>query len=231
MATLRIHELPADERPREKLAALGAGALSDSELIAILLRTGMQGANAIDVARKLLAEYHSLSGLARCTVKELSKIKGVGPAKAVQLAAAFGLAARLARETLVRQKLDTPQLVNELLGPEMRALSRESLRVILLDTKYHLLRVEEISQGSLSESIAHPREIFRPALIYTAFAVILVHNHPSGDPTPSSADHRLTRQLQQAADLLQIRLLDHVIIGSGDNGRQPYFSFGEAGLI
>ena len=103
MTTLRIHELPAQERPREKLAALGAGALSDSELIAILLRTGMQGANAIDVARKLLAEYQSLSGLARCTVAELSKIKGVGPAKAVQLAAAFGLASRLARETLVRQ--------------------------------------------------------------------------------------------------------------------------------
>ena len=120
MATLRIHELPAEERPREKLATHGAGALSDSELIAILLRTGMQGANAIDVARKLLAEYHSLGGLARCNVAELSKIKGVGPAKAVQLAAAFGLAARLARESLVRQRLDTPQLINELLGPEMR---------------------------------------------------------------------------------------------------------------
>lgn len=231
MATLRIHELPAQERPREKLAALGAGALSDSELIAILLRTGMQGANAIDVARKLLAEYQSLSGLARCTVAELSKIKGVGPAKAVQLAAAFGLASRLARETLVRQRLDAPELINELLGAEMRALGRESLRLVLLDTKYHLLRVEEISQGSLNESIAHPREVFRPALIYSAFAVVLVHNHPSGDPTPSSADHQLTRRLVQGAELLQIRLLDHVIIGSGDNGRQPYFSFKEAGVI
>jgi len=231
MANLRIHELPADERPREKLAALGAGALSDSELIAILLRTGMQGANAIDVARKLLAEFQSLSGLARCTVKELSRIKGVGPAKAVQLAAAFGLASRLAKETLIRQRLDTPQLINELLGAEMRALSTESLRLILLDTKFHLIRVEEISHGTLNESIAHPREIFRPALLYSAYAVILVHNHPSGDPTPSTADQRLTRNLLQAAELLQIRLLDHVIIGSGDNGRQPYFSFGEAGLM
>lgn len=231
MASLRIHELPAHERPREKLAALGAGALSDSELIAILLRTGMQGANAIDVARQLLAKYQSLSGLARCTVAELAKIKGVGPAKAVQLAAAFGLASRLARETLVRQRLDTPALIHDLLGAEMRALTRESLRVVLLDTKYLLLRIEEISSGSLNESIAHPREIFRPALIYSAFAVILVHNHPSGDPAPSNADHRLTRQLAQAAELLQIRLLDHVIIGSGDNGRQPYFSFKEAALI
>lgn len=231
MATLRIHELPPQERPREKLATLGATALSDSELIAILLRTGMQGANAIDVARQLLARYRSLSGLARCSVAELSEIKGVGPAKAVQLAAAFGLASRLARESLVRQRLDTPELIHELLGPEMRALTRESLRVVLLDTKFHLLRIEEISHGSLNESIAHPREIFRPALIYAAYAVILVHNHPSGDPAPSHADQRLTRQLSQAAELLQIRLLDHVIIGSGDNGRQPYFSFKEAGVM
>ena len=231
MATLRIHELPPDERPREKLAAHGAAALSDSELIAILLRTGMQGANAIDVARQLLAAYQSLSGLARCTVEELSKIKGVGPAKAVQLAAAFGLASRLAKETLVRQRLDTPELIHELLGAEMRALSKESLRVVLLDTKFHLMRIEEISHGTLNESVAHPREIFRPALIYAAYAVILVHNHPSGDPAPSTADQRLTRQLSQAAELLQIRLLDHVIIGSADNGRTPYFSFKEAGLM
>lgn len=231
MATLRIHELPEQDRPREKLAAQGAEALSDSELIAILLRTGMQGANAIDVARKLLAEFKSLSGLARCSVKELSKIKGVGPAKAVQLVAAFGLASRLARETLARQRLDSPELINDLLGPEMRALERESVRLVLLDTKYLLIRVEEISLGSLNESIAHPREVFRPALIYSAYAVILVHNHPSGDPTPSSSDHQLTRRLVQGADLLQIRLLDHVIIGTADNGRLPYFSFKEAGII
>jgi len=231
MSTLRIHELPAQERPREKLTAQGAGALGDSELIAILLRTGTQGANAIDVARQLLAKYQSLSGLARCTVAELSEIKGVGPAKAVQLAAAFGLAARLARETLARQRLDTPELIYELLGAEMRALRRESLRVVLLDTKFHLMRVEKISEGSLNESIAHPREIFQPALIYAAYAVILVHNHPSGDPAPSNADHQLTRRLQQAAEILQIRLMDHVIVGSADNGRQPYFSFKEAGLM
>jgi DNA repair protein RadC len=231
MATLRIHELPEQERPREKLAALGAGALSDSELIAILLRTGLPGANAVDVARQLLTKYQSLSGLARCTVAELAKIKGVGPAKAVQLAAAFGLASRLARETLVRQRLDTPELIYDLLGAEMRALSRESLRAVLLDTKYLLLRVEEISLGSLNESVAHPREILRVAITYAAFGFILVHNHPSGDPTPSEADLRLTRRLKEAAELLQIRFLDHVIIGSGDNGRRPYFSFREAGVI
>ena len=231
MATLKIQELPEAERPREKLAALGAGALSDSELIAILLRTGMVGANAIDVARDLLKKYQSLGGLARCTVPELAKIKGVGPAKAVQLAAAFGLATRLAREQLTKQRLDTPELVHDLLGAEMRALSRESLRVILLDTQLQLMRSEEVSSGSLNESVAHPREIFRPALIYAAFAIIVVHNHPSGDPAPSDADRRLTVRLAEAARLLQITLFDHVIIGTGDNGRRPYFSFREMGML
>ena len=231
MATLKIHELPAAERPREKLAALGAGALSDSELIAILLRTGMVGANAIDVARDLLAEFKSLGGLARCTVAELAKIKGIGPAKAVQLAAAFGLASRLARETLTRQKLDSPGLIHDLLGAEMRALSRESLRVVLLDTQLQFMRTEEISNGSLNESTAHPREIFRPAFIYAAFAIVVVHNHPSGDPAPSDADRRLTTRLAEVARLLQIQLFDHVIIGTADNGRRPYFSFREMGML
>ena len=231
MASLKIQELPAQDRPREKLATLGAAALSDSELIAILLRTGMVGANAIDVARDLLAKYQSLGGLARCSVPELEKIPGVGPAKAVQLAAAFGLATRLAREEIAKQKLDSPELIYALLGAEMRALSRESLRVVLLDTKLQFMRTEEISSGSLNESVAHPREIFRPAFLYAAFAIIVVHNHPSGDPSPSDADRRLTVRLAEVATLLQIRLFDHVIIGSGDNGRTPYFSFREMGLL
>src|SRR5436190_20180821 len=144
MGSLKIHELPADERPRERLATHGPAALSDSELIAILLRTGCVGANAVDVGRQLLAEFGNLSGLARATVAELARIKGVGPAKAVQLAAAFGLASRLARENLDRRIVETPAQVWDLLGAEMRALQTESLRVVLLDTKYKLLRVEEI---------------------------------------------------------------------------------------
>ncbi len=231
MGSLKIHELPSEERPREKLAAHGAGALSDSELIAILLRTGLPGANAIDVARQLLTRYGSLGGLARCTVAELSEIKGVGPAKGVQLAAAFGLATRLARERLSKQKMDTPALINDLLGDELRALHRESLRVVLLDTKLRLLRIEEISLGSLNESTAHPREILRPAIIHAAYAFVLVHNHPSGDPSPSDADRRTTIRLAEAARLLQITFLDHVIIGAGHDGRQPWFSFREAGVL
>jgi DNA repair protein radc len=231
MVQLKIHEMAEEERPREKLAAHGARALGDAELIAILLRTGVSGANAIEVARQLLEKYGSLTGLSRCSVDELSKIKGVKFTKAVQLVAAFGLGDRLARERWVKQKIDSPELANELVGPELRRLQKESLRVILLDTRYHLIRVEEISLGSINESIAHPRDVFRPAVISSAYAVIVVHNHPSGDPSPSQTDHSLTRRLAEAAELLQIKLLDHIIIGAPSDTSPGYFSFKEAGVL
>jgi DNA repair protein RadC len=227
----RIREMPQEERPREKLAAHGASALTDPELIAILLRTGIAGANAIEVARELLKRHGSLRELSRCGVDELAKVPGVGFTKAVQLAAAFDLGNRLARETLANQKIDSPELVNELVGGEMRMLRTEAMRVILLDTRYRLIRVEEISTGSVNESIAHPREIFRPALIASAYAVIVVHNHPSGDPSPSQADHNLTRRLAEAAELMQIKLLDHIIIGAHGANSSGYFSFKEAGVL
>jgi DNA repair protein RadC len=229
--TLKIREMPQDERPREKLLARGVEALTDPELIAILLRTGLPGANAVEVARQLIEKYKSLGGLSRCNVKELAEIPGVGPTKALELVAAFGLGRRLARESLSRKKLDSPELVCELIGPELRLLHKESLRVVLLDTKYRLLHIEEISLGSVNESIAHPREVFRPAIVFSAYAIIVVHNHPSGDPSPSQADHSLTRRLSEAAELLQIRLLDHIIIGAPAEGRPPYFSFKEAGVL
>jgi len=228
---LKIRELPQDDRPREKLIARGADALTNAELIAILLRTGLVGANAVEVAGHLLQRYQSLSGLSRCTLDELSSIPGIGPAKAMQLVATFKLGQRLAKETYAQMKIDTPELVYELLAPEMRALHKESLRVILLDTRYHMLRIESISLGSVNESIAHPRDVFRPAIISSAYAVIVVHNHPSGDPSPSQSDHSLTRRLAEAAELLQIKLLDHIIIGAPAEGRPPYFSFKEAGVL
>ena len=231
MRPLTIHELPEDERPREKLAAQGAAALSDAELIAILLRTGMQGASAIDLGRQLVLKYGSLGALAQRSVAELSQIKGLGPAKAVQLAAAFGLASRLARERHERVRIDSPEVVCDLLGPEMRLLTKESLRVVLLDTKYHLVRVSEVSLGSLNESIAHPREIFKDVFAYSAYAFILVHNHPSGDPSPSDSDRRVTIRLNEAAKLMQVNFYDHIIIGTEAPGRRPYFSFRETGII
>ncbi len=231
MVPLKIREMPAQDRPRERLATRGASALSDAELIAILLRTGIAGANAIEVARCLIKEYGSLGQLSRCSVRELAKIKGIGSAKAAQLAAAFGLGQRLAGENFRGQRIEQPEQVYELLGFEMRALHKESFRILLLDTRYHLIRSEEVSLGSVNESIAHPRDVFRPAIIHSAYAVIVAHNHPSGDPSPSQADHSLTRRLREAAELLQIKLLDHVIIGAPAEGRAPYFSFKEMGVL
>jgi len=231
MSQLKISEMPQEERPREKLAAHGAAALTDPELIAILLRTGIPGANAIEIARRLLNDHGSLSGLSRCTVHDLAPVAGVGFAKATQLVAAFGLGQRLAEERLSRKKIDSPELVVELVGTEMRQLHKESLRVILLDTRYNLIRVEDVSVGSVNESIAHPRDVFRPAVVSSAYAVIVVHNHPSGDPSPSQTDHSLTRRLAEAAELLQIKLLDHVIIGAPSATNPGYFSFKEAGVL
>jgi DNA repair protein RadC len=231
MAQIKIREMPQDERPREKLLGRGAAALTDPELLAILLRTGVPGANAVELARQLLKQSGSLSGLSRCSVQEIASIRGIGAAKAILLVAAFGLGQRLANERLARQKLDSPELVYELVAAEMRTLHKESLRVILLDTRYRLLQMEEISVGSVNESIAHPRDVFRPAVISSAYAVIVIHNHPSGDPSPSQSDHSLTRRLAEAAELLQIKLLDHIIIGAPGEGRLPYFSFKEAGVL
>jgi DNA repair protein RadC len=231
MATVKIRELPEEDRPREKLLKRGASALTDRELLAILLRTGVVGANAVEVGGQILKEHKSLTGLCRCSVQQLEKIRGVGPAKAVQLAAAFELGRRLAKETVAREKINAPELVYELLGPEMRLLEKESLRVLLLDTRYRLMEAKEISIGSVNESIAHPREVLRPAIAASAYAIIVAHNHPSGDPSPSAADHSLTRRLADAAELMQIKLLDHVIIGSPGEGRAPYFSFKEAGVL
>jgi DNA repair protein RadC len=231
MRPLKIHELPADERPREKLLNLGEAALSEAELLAILLRTGVQGANAVEVGRQLLEKYGSLDGLSRCSVDELKKIKGVKGAKALHLVAAFGIGKRLAVARAKSKKLDSPETIEALLGPEMRMLRKESLRVVLLDTRYHLLRVEQISLGSINESIAHPRDVLRPAVISSAYAIVVVHNHPSGDPSPSQTDHSLTRRLAEAAELLQIKLLDHIIIGLPVEGAPGYFSFKEAGVL
>ncbi|MDA0814814.1 MAG: DNA repair protein RadC [Verrucomicrobia bacterium] len=231
----RIHDLPEDERPREKMAARGPQALTDAELLAIFLGTGTLGKSAIDVGRDLLRDVGSLTGLSRRSLTELRKVKGIGFAKAVNLSATFELGRRLAREKFAEQKVDSPEAVYELLGPEMRLLSKESLRVLLLNTRHHLIRIEEVSLGSLNECIAHPREIMHSCVAHSAYGFILAHNHPSGDPSPSRADRDLTRRIAEAANILQIKFLDHVIVGSPtgdeDQDREPYFSFREMGLM
>jgi DNA repair protein RadC len=229
---MRIREIPPGDRPREKLSAHGASCLTDAELLAIFLRTGVKGKSAITLASELLRKKGSLRALSRSPVGELAKAApGIGPAKAAELAAAFELGKRLARGGPERPVLDSAAVIYETFGAELQARDRELLRVLLLDTKLRLLAVEDVALGSLNECIAHPREIFRPAIMHSAYAAILIHNHPSGDPAPSQADNRLTRQLGDAAKLLQINFLDHIIIGLPDGGRVPYFSFREAGML
>lgn len=230
--TLRIHDLPAHERPREKLALLGAESLSNAEILAIFLRTGTRARSAVDLARELLHTYGSLQALSRVTPGELqSRVVGIGPAKAAELIALFEIGRRLARERYADMPVDSPQAVYDLLAPELQRLRQESLRVILLNARHHLVRVAEVFRGTINESLAHPREILRPVIVETACAFILVHNHPSGDPTPSQADRRLTTRLADAARLVQIEMLDHVIIGLPSDQREPYFSFRESGLL
>lgn len=232
MRAPRIREIPESDRPREKLTIRGAGSLTDAELVAIFLRTGTKEHSAIEVARNLLAARGGLHALSRSSVRELmNAAKGIGPAKAAELAAVFEVGRRLARGSAKKPKLDTPQAVFDLLAPEMWSLDRERLCVLLLDTKHQLRWMEVVSVGSLNESIAHPREILRPALIHSAYGFILAHNHPSGDPTPSEADRRLTRRILEAAELLRINLIDHIIVGTPEEGRQPYFSFKENRLL
>lgn len=227
----RLKELPESELPRERLARHGAGALSNSELIAILLRVGLEGTNVLELADALLRKYNSLTALARCSVAELSKIKGIGPAKAVQLAAAFALGNRLARETIANEPFDNPELIHQMLAGEMRALNTESLRVILLDTRFHLVRIDEISHGSAKETLAPLPEILKSVISNGASAFVLIHNHPSGDPAPSQADRALTRRLAEATQLLQLNFLDHIIFGAPTSTTPGYFSFRDAGIL
>jgi DNA repair protein RadC len=227
----RIQELLEADQPAARLAGLGANTLSNSELLAILLGGTPGGADATELTRRLVTKFRSMRTLARCDPREFASVEGLSMAQAVALAAAFELGRRVARETIAKLKVDSPEIVCQLLAQDLRALTRESLRALLLDTKYQLLRIEEISLGSLNESIAHPREIFRPALIHSAYAIIMVHNHPSGDPTPSEADRRLTRRVAEVGTLLQVSLLDHIIIGGMQAGQPSYYSFKEAGVL
>jgi len=232
MSSNCIKEMPEEDRPRERLARLGAKSLSDAELLAIFIRTGTKGRNALEIARELLLLHGDWNGLSRCSKLEIQKsAKGIGDAKACELAAIFEIANRLSRGTLTRKRIKTPEEIYEIVGSELQMLRQEVVRVLLLNTKFELLAIEEVSSGSVNETVAHPREIFRPALVHSAFAIAVVHNHPSGDPTPSEADRILTRRLVQSAGILTIRLLDHVIVGSPAPNRKAFFSFREAGEI
>ena len=229
-----IREMPAHERPRERLAEHGAESLKDEELIAIMLRTGLKGISAVEVAQQLLKKFDaSLEALARADLDELQQVKGVGRDKAIALKAAFTLAQRMAlqmrRESPV---LDNPQAVVTLLREENRLKDVETLQIILLNTRRRLIRIHDISEGTLDTLLVHPREVFKAAIAANAAALVLVHNHPSGDPTPSEADIKVTRDLIRAGNLLKIDLVDHVIIGRATSERpKEYASLRELGYF
>jgi DNA repair protein RadC len=229
----RIKDMAAKDRPRERLVLEGADALSNAELIAILLRTGLKGYSAIHIAQQLLAKFGTLHGLARAPLEELRQVKGVGRDKAVTLKAAFTLARKMAAEMRAEAPLlDTPERIADLLREESRQQEVEQFRVVLLNTRRRLLGLETISQGTLDTLLVHPREVFKRAIAANASAVVLVHNHPSGDPTPSEADIKVTRDLIRAGQLLKIEVLDHVIIGRRTMERQKdYVSLRELGYF
>ncbi len=223
-----IKDLPANERPRERLARQGAVALSTSELIAILLRTGRRGETAIEVANRLLRKYGSLRSLFSADVNELRWIPGMGFAKAVQLKAAFELAKRLDYPSTERYEVSTPKDVAEFLMPKMRGLDKEQVAMLCLDTRCGVIDNAEVvvSVGSLNLSVMDPRSILRVALMKNADSVILAHNHPSGDPQPSDGDVEVTKRVVEAGKMLGVEVRDHVVIGDG-----KFFSMREKGLM
>lgn len=213
---LSIKEMAPDERPREKLKLRGPSALTNGDLIAIILNTGIVGETVTAVAQRLLVEHDGLLGLSKLDVAELARIRGVGEAKAARLKAALELASRVAAlAPEQRPQITSPDDLVNLVGVEMAALDQEQLRVVLLDTKHRVLGVRTVYQGTVNEARVRIAEVFRVAIRHNAVALVAVHNHPSGDPTPSSADVTLTLELARAGELLDVEVLDHLIIGQG----------------
>jgi len=230
---LRLKDQPASERPRERLVEHGADALSHAELIAILLRTGLKGVNAVEIGKQLIQKFGALQALARASVDDLRSVKGIGRDKAVTLVAAFALARKMAMD-LQRESpvLDHPEAIAQLLREQNLVKNVETLQVLLLNTRRRLIRVEPVSDGTIDTLLVHPREVFKAAIAANAAAVVLAHNHPSGDPTPSEADIKVTRDLIRAGQLLKIEVLDHVIIGRATPERpKDYASLRELGYF
>lgn len=217
---MRIKDQPASERPRERLVALGADALSPAELVAILLRTGLKGTNAVEVGKQLIGKYQTVQALARASLADLQKVKGIGRDKAVTLAAAFALARKMAVELQSESPvLDNAATVVQLLRDRNAIKEAETLQVLLLNTRNRLIGLADVSNGTRDTILVDPGAVFKKAIEAGASAIILVHNHPSGDPSPSEADIKATRDLIRAGKLLKIDVLDHVIIGRRVEGR------------
>lgn len=213
---LRIKDLPLGSRPRERLIDKGAAALSDAELLAIVLGIGCFDESSLELASQLLSLYGSIQGLVSCQPEELLRVRGIGNAKAAKLAASLELGKRaLDGEPRKRLIISGPSDVAKTVMSRMRYLDREEFKALILSTKNEVKKIADISVGSLNSSIVHPRELYKIAIRYSGASIILVHNHPSGDPAPSREDVRLTRKLCEAGRIIGIDLIDHVIIGDG----------------
>jgi DNA repair protein RadC len=225
-----IKEWPEDERPREKLLKFGVDKLSEAELLAIILRTGDYSSrqSALDLGRALVSRFGTLREMVQASVAEICETPGIGPAKAASLKAAFHLAARLGQESLKigSDRYTDPSQVFEYYRYRYRERRKEYFLAMLLDGKNRIIREVQISEGSLNQSIVHPREVFTAAVRESAAAVILVHNHPTGAPTPSREDLAITRRLRDAGEIMGIKVLDHIIIGDGQ-----FTSFVSQGLM
>ena len=222
-----LKDIPAAARPREKLLTLGPAALADAELIALLLRTGLPGTSVLQLAQQLLDAFGGLRGLLQASAADLKRIKGLGPAKRAEIVAVMELARRsLAQHLAQRTVLSSPQQVKDFLRLQLAHESQEVFAVMFLDVQNQLLRFEEMFRGTLSQTSVYPREVVKRALMLHASAVILAHNHPSGMAEPSRADEFLTQTLKQALQLIDVRVVDHLVVG-GDH----VISFAERGLL
>ena len=222
-----LKDIPADARPREKLLASGAGALADAELIALLLRTGLPGVSVLQLAQQLLDRFGGVTGLLRATADDLKTIKGIGPAKRAELAAVIELARRALAQQIAQQPVfDSPTQVKDYLQLQLGGRGHEVFAVLFLDSQNRLIRLEEMFRGTLTQASVYPREVVKRALELHAGAVVLAHNHPSGAAEPSRADEFLTQTLKNALALVDVRVLDHLIVG-----HREVVSFAERGLL
>jgi len=231
---LRLKDLAVNDRPQERLEKLGAAALSDTELLAMLLRSGSRGHNVLAVSQRLIAEAGSLAGLVSWTETDFRRQLGIGRVKALQLVTVMEIARRvLATGVGAETAFNRPEVVLAHFRPQITGLAVEKFWVLCLNRKNRLIKQVEITSGTATSSLAHPREVFREAIRHGATAVVCVHNHPSGDPAPSAADVQVTRQLREAAKTVDIDLLDHVVVGrtAADPQGRGYYSFREAGVL
>jgi len=229
-----LRELRPQDRPQERLEKLGAAPLADQELLAMLIRSGTAQKDVLALADDLIRQAGSLAGLLRWDVSDFRRVRGIGKVKALQLCTFVEIAKRMMRgERTQSERFESPEIVWEYLYPEVRSDSVERVWVLCLDRKNKLIRAEAVTSGTATGSLVHPREVFRPAIRHGSSAVIMAHNHPSGDPSPSSADIRATKKIHHAAEHIGIDLLDHVILGEIENDPKQvgYYSFSDAGYL